>query len=147
MGSFRHRHRSFVLKPAEARRTWHLVDAKGQAPGRLATRVAGLLRGKDNPRFTPHTDSGDFVVVINAGGLAFTGKKLDRKIYHRHSGHVGGLKRRTAREQMERDPRKVVLHAVKGMLPKNALGRRQLRKLKVFAGADHPHKAQGVPVP
>ena len=99
MAAFRHRQRTYVLKPAEARRKWHLVDARGQAPGRLAVKVAGLLRGKDNPRFTPHTDSGDFVVVVNAGGVVFSGDKLDQKIYYRHSGYVGGLKRRTAREQ------------------------------------------------
>ena len=120
MAAFRHRQRTYVLKPAEAKRKWHLVDARGQAPGRLAVKVAGLLRGKDNPRFTPHTDSGDFVVVVNAGGVVFSGDKLDQKIYYRHSGYVGGLKRRTAREQMERDPRKVVLKAVRGMLPKNS---------------------------
>ena len=101
-----------------------------------------ILRGKNNPKYTPHTDSGDFVVVVNAEKVVFTGNKLDEKVYYRHSGYVGGLKERTAKEQLQRQPTKVLMSAVKGMLPKNSLGRKQLTKLKVFAGTEHAHEAQ-----
>lgn len=134
--------KSFVLKPSEADKKWHVVDAEGQIAGRLATQVASLLRGKHKPTFTPNTDSGDFVVVINADKVKFTGNKLDQKVYYRHSNHVGGLKQRTAREQLDRDSKEVILKAVKGMLPKGPLGRKQLTKLKVFAGAEHNLTAQ-----
>tara|TARA_Y100000780_G_C13696111_1_gene423205 strand:+ start:101632 stop:102048 length:417 start_codon:yes stop_codon:yes gene_type:complete len=131
-----------VLKPADAEKNWYLVDASGQTVGRLATKIADVLRGKNSPKYTPHTDSGDYVVVINAEKVVFTGDKLDKKVYYRHSGYVGGLKERTAREQLDRQPTKVLMSAVKGMLPKNSLGRKQLTKLKVFAGTEHTHEAQ-----
>lgn len=134
--------KSFVLKPADAEKNWYLVDAAGLTVGRLATKLADVLRGKNNPKYTPHTDSGDFVVVVNADKVVFTGNKLDKKVYYRHSGYVGGLKERTAREQLNRQPTKVLMSAVKGMLPKNSLGRKQLTKLKVFAGTEHAHAAQ-----
>lgn len=134
--------KSFVLKPADADKNWYLIDAEGKTVGRLATKIADVLRGKVNPKYTPHTDSGDFVVVINAEKVVFTGNKLDEKVYYKHSGYVGGLKERTAREQLDRQPTKVIMSAVKGMLPKNSLGRKQLTKLKVFAGAEHKHEAQ-----
>ncbi len=134
--------KSFVLKPADAEKKWYIVDAEGQTVGRLATQLANVLRGKNSPQYTPHTDSGDFVVVVNADKVVFTGAKLDKKVYYRHSGYVGGLKERTAREQLDRQPTKVLMAAVKGMLPKNTLGRKQLTKLKVFAGTEHAHEAQ-----
>ncbi len=134
--------KSFVLKPTDADKKWYLIDATDKVVGRLATEIANVLRGKNNPKYTPHTDSGDFVVVINADKVRFTGRKLDQKIYYKHTGYVGGLKERTAREQLERRPDLVVMSAVKGMLPKNSLGRKQLTKLKVFAGAEHAHEAQ-----
>ncbi len=134
--------KSFVLKPADAEKKWYLVDASGQTVGRLATKIADVLRGKTSPQYTPHTDSGDFVVVVNADKVVFTGNKLDKKVYYKHSGYVGGLKERTAKEQLERQPTKVLMSAVKGMLPKNSLGRKQLTKLKVFAGTEHNHEAQ-----
>lgn len=134
--------RSFVLKPAEAKKTWHLIDAKDQVVGRLATQIADLLRGKLNPKFTYNTDSGDYVVVINADKVKFTGSKWDQKDYFWHTNFTGGIKSRTAREQLEKHPELIVLEAVKGMLPKNTLGRKQLTKLKVFAGENHEHAAQ-----
>lgn len=134
--------KSFVLKPADAEKKWYLVNAEGQTVGRVATKIADILRGKTNPQYTPHTDSGDFVVVVNAEKVVFTGRKLDSKVYYKHSGYVGGLKERTAREQLDRQPQKVLMAAVKGMLPKNSLGRKQLTKLKVFAGTEHNHEAQ-----
>jgi large subunit ribosomal protein L13 len=138
--------KSFVLKPSEADKKWHLVDAKDKVVGRLATEIADILRGKKSPKFTPNTDSGDFVVVINADKVKFTGKKLDQKVYHWHTNHIGGLKQRTAREQLSRRPDLIIMDAVKGMLPKTTLGRKQLTKLKVFAGETHDHEAQK-PVP
>ncbi len=134
--------KSFVLKPADAEKRWYLVNAEGQTVGRVATKIADILRGKVNPQYTPHTDSGDFVVVVNADKVVFTGNKLDKKVYYKHTGYVGGLKERTAREQLDRQPQKVLMSAVKGMLPKNSLGRKQLTKLKVFAGSEHKHEAQ-----
>jgi large subunit ribosomal protein L13 len=134
--------KSFVLKPADADKKWYLIDATDKVVGRLATEIANVLRGKSNPKFTPHTDSGDFVVVINAEKVKFTGNKWDQKVYRKHSGYVGGLKERTAKEQLERRPDLILMSAVKGMLPKNTLGRKQLTKLKVFAGAEHAHAAQ-----
>ncbi len=134
--------KSFTLKPVEADKKWFLVDATDMTVGRLATQLANILRGKNNPKYTPHTDSGDFVVVVNAEKVKFTGNKLEDKVYYRHSGFVGGLKQRTAKEQLERQPTKVLMGAVKGMLPKNTLGRKQLTKLKVFAGTEHAHAAQ-----
>ncbi len=134
--------KTFVLKPAEANKKWYVIDAADQVVGRLATKIADTLRGKLSPQFTPHTDSGDYVVVINADKVRFTGNKLENKKYYRHSGHVGGLKYRTAKEQLERRPEMVLMNAVKGMLSKNSLGRKQLTKLKVYAGESHGHDAQ-----
>jgi len=134
--------KTWTAKPGEIEREWRLVDAEGQTLGRLATRIADTLRGKDKPQFTPHVDTGDFVVVVNAEKVAVTGKKLDDKVYHRHSGYPGGLRSRTLREQLERRPEEVIRKAVKGMLPRNRLGRAQLRKLKIYAGPEHPHTAQ-----
>ena len=123
-------------------REWYLVDADGQTLGRLATRIADTLRGKRKPQYTPHVDTGDFVVVVNAEKIAVTGNKLDQKRYYRHSGYPGGLRTRTLRDQLERRPTEVLRVAVKGMLPKSRLARRQLTKLKIYAGPDHPHAAQ-----
>ncbi len=134
--------KSFVLKPVDAEKKWHLIDATDKVVGRLATEIANVLRGKSNPKYTPHTDSGDFVVVINADKVKFTGNKWDQKIYYKHTGFVGGLKERTAKQQLERRPELILMSAVKGMLPKNTLGRKQLTKLKVFAGTEHAHAAQ-----
>jgi large subunit ribosomal protein L13 len=134
--------KTYNAKPGEITREWYLVDADGQTLGRLATRLADLLRGKGKPQFTPHVDTGDFVVVVNAEKVAVTGNKLDSKIYYRHSGYPGGLRERTLREQLARRPEEVLRKAVKGMLPRNRLGRQQLTKLKIYAGPDHPHEAQ-----
>jgi large subunit ribosomal protein L13 len=134
--------RTYNAKPGEVERRWYVVDAEGQTLGRLATRIADTLRGKGKAQYTPHVDTGDFVVVVNAEKIAVTGNKLDQKRYYRHSGYPGGLRSRTLREQLERRPTEVIRTAVKGMLPKNRLARRQLGKLKVYAGPDHPHEAQ-----
>ena len=134
--------KSFVLKPSDAEKKWHLVNADGKTVGRLATEIANLLRGKGKATYTPNTDSGDFVVVVNAEKVHFSGKKWDDKKYFRHSGFIGALKVRTAREQLERGPEAILMHAVKGMLPKNSLGRKQLTKLKVVVGESHGHEAQ-----
>ena len=134
--------RTYTAKPGEVERRWYVVDADGQTLGRLATRIADTLRGKDKAQYTPHVDTGDFVVVVNAEKVRVTGNKLDQKRYYRHSGYPGGLRSRTLREQLERRPTEVIRKAVKGMLPKNRLARRQLTKLKVYAGPDHPHEAQ-----
>jgi large subunit ribosomal protein L13 len=121
---------------------WYVVDANGMVLGRLATQVAHRLRGKHNPLFTPHTDTGDWVIVINAEKIVLTGRKLDQKIYYRHSGYIGSLKQMTAKELLEKKPEELVRSAVKGMLPKNKLGRRLFKKLKVYTGNAHPHEAQ-----
>ncbi|MBL6988450.1 MAG: 50S ribosomal protein L13 [Bacteriovoracaceae bacterium] len=134
--------RTFVLKPANANKKWHLIDAENQVVGRLATVIADLVRGKSSPQYTPHTDSGDFVVVINADKVKFTGNKWDNKKYYSHSRHVGSLKTKTAKELLVKKPTMILMHAVQGMLPKSSLGRQQLTKVKVFAGADHTHEAQ-----
>ncbi|MGZ4383251.1 MAG: 50S ribosomal protein L13 [Gaiellaceae bacterium] len=134
--------KTFSAKPGEIARDWYLVDAEGKTLGRLATRIADTLRGKDKPQFTPHVDTGDFVVVVNAEKVAVTGKKLDDKIYYRHSGYPGGLRQRTLREQLDRRPAEVLRKAVKGMLPRNRLAAAQLQKLKIYAGPEHPHGAQ-----
>src|SRR5205085_7231619 len=136
------RMKTYSAKPGEVARDWYLVDAEGQTLGRLATRIADTLRGKGKPQYTPHVDTGDFVVVVNAEKIAVTGKKLDEKMYHRHSGYPGGLRSRTLREQLERRPTEVLRKAVKGMLPRNRLARGQLTKLKIYAGPEHPHEAQ-----
>jgi large subunit ribosomal protein L13 len=134
--------RTYVATPADRQRDWLVVDASGQTLGRLATRIAAALRGKDKPQFTPHIDVGDFVIVVNAERISVTGNKRDEKLYYRHSGYPGGLRQRTLGEMLERRPEEVVRLAVKGMLPRTRLGRAQLRKLKVYAGPDHPHAAQ-----
>ena len=134
--------KTYSAKPGEITREWYLVDAEGKTLGRLATQIADRLRGKCKPVYTPHVDTGDFVIVVNAEKIAVTGKKLDEKMYYRHSGYPGGLRERTLREQLERQPTEVLRKAVKGMLPRNKLGRAQLTKLKIYAGPDHPHEAQ-----
>ena len=134
--------KTFVATPANRERDWLVVDASGHTLGRLATQVADLLRGKRKPEFTPHCDVGDFVIVVNAEKIAVTGKKREEKRYHRHSGYPGGLRSRTLEEMLDRQPEEVIRKAVKGMLPRTRLGRAQLRKLKVYAGPDHPHAAQ-----
>ena len=134
--------KTWNAKPADVERCWYLVDADGQTLGRLATRIADVLRGKDKPEYTPHVDTGDFVIVVNAEKIAVTGKKLDEKIYYRHSGYPGGLRERTLREQLARRPTEVLRGAVKGMMPRNRLARAQLGKLKIYAGSEHPHAAQ-----
>jgi large subunit ribosomal protein L13 len=134
--------KTWNAKAENVERTWYLVDAEGQNLGRLATRIADTLRGKRKPEYTPHVDTGDFVVVVNAEKIAVTGKKLDEKLYYRHSGYPGGLRSRTLREQLERRPTEVIRKAVKGMLPRNKLANRQITKLKVYAGPEHPHEAQ-----
>ena len=134
--------KTFVATPANRQRDWYVVDAEGQTLGRLATQIADALRGKRKPTYTPHIDTGDFVVVVNAEKIHVTGNKLADKKYYRHSGYPGGLKTRTLGEQLERRPEEVIRKAVKGMLPRNLLARQQLTKLKVYAGPDHPHAAQ-----
>jgi large subunit ribosomal protein L13 len=134
--------KTWNAKPGEVQQRWYVVDAEGQTLGRLATRIADTLRGKTKPEYTPHVDTGDFVVVVNAEKIHVTGKKLDDKIYYRHSGYPGGLKQRTLREQLDRRPTEVLRLAVKGMLPRNRLARKQLTKLKIYAGPEHPHEAQ-----
>lgn len=121
---------------------WVLVDASGKILGRMATEIADILRGKNKPVYTPHVDTGDFVVVVNAEKVQLTGKKWDQKFYYRHSGYIGGLKAQSAKEVLERKPETLIRHAVKGMLPKNRLGRKMINKLKVYRGSEHPHEAQ-----
>lgn len=134
--------KTYVAKPDEVERVWFVVDAADQVLGRLATRIAMVLRGRHKPVFTPHVDTGDFVVVVNAEQVALTGNKPDSKFYYRYSGHKGGLKRAPAREVRANDPERMIREAVRGMLPKNRLSRHQLSKLKVYAGGAHPHAAQ-----
>jgi large subunit ribosomal protein L13 len=134
--------KTYNAKPGEIAREWYLVDAQGQTLGRLATAIADTLRGKNKPQFTPHVDTGDFVVVVNAEKISVTGNKLDQKMYYRHSGYPGGLKQRSLREQLERRPTEVLRKAVKGMLPRNRMSRQQITKLKIYAGPEHPHEAQ-----
>ena len=134
--------KTYVATPKDRERNWLLVDAEGQTLGRLATQLADALRGKRKPVYTPHVDVGDFVVVVNAEKIAVTGSKLQEKLYYRHSGYPGGLKQRTLGEMLQRRPEEVIRLAVRGMLPKNRLARRQITKLKVYAGPEHPHEAQ-----
>ncbi|HET7043751.1 MAG TPA: 50S ribosomal protein L13 [Gaiellaceae bacterium] len=134
--------KTYNAKPGEIAREWYVVDAEGKTLGRLATQIADVLRGKRKAVYTPHVDTGDFVVVVNAEKIAVTGSKLDDKMYYRHSGYPGGLKARPLREQLERRPTEVLRKAVKGMLPRNRLARQQLGKLKIYAGPEHPHEAQ-----
>ncbi|MFN7253294.1 MAG: 50S ribosomal protein L13 [Anaerobacillus sp.] len=133
---------TYMAKPNETDRKWYVIDAEGQTLGRLASEVASILRGKTKPTFTPHVDTGDNVIIINAEKIHLTGKKLTDKIYYRHSNHPGGLKQRTALEMRTNRPTQMIELAVKGMLPKNTLGRKQGMKLHVYAGSEHPHQAQ-----
>ena len=134
--------KTYVATPLDRERNWVLIDAEGLTLGRLATQIADLLRGKRKPTYTPHVDTGDFVVVVNAEKIAVTGAKRAEKMYYRHSGYPGGLKSRTLQEMLDRRPEEVIRKAVKGMMPRNRLARKQLTKLKVYAGPDHPHAAQ-----
>lgn len=131
-----------VVKAADIERAWFVVDAAGQNLGRLASNVARILKGKHKPIYSPHLDVGDFVIVINADKIAVTGRKLDNKVYYHYTGYPGGLRQITLRDQMKRHPTYAVRDAIKGMLPKNRLGRRIMSKLKIYAGPDHPHQAQ-----
>ena len=134
--------KTFMASPATIERKWYVVDAEGQTLGRLAAEVAKVLRGKNKPEFTPHIDTGDNVIVINAEKIKVTGKKLDQKVYYHHSDYVGGMKETTLREMMAKKPEQVIELAVKGMLPKGPLGRTMIKKLHVYAGAEHAHQAQ-----
>ena len=134
--------KSFMASPSTVERKWYVVDAEGKTLGRLASEVANVLRGKYKPTYTPHIDTGDYVIVVNAEKIQVTGKKLDQKIYYHHSEYVGGMKEATLREMMQKKPEFVITHAVKGMLPKGPLGRQMLKKLHVYAGPEHNHAAQ-----
>ena len=134
--------RTYVTKPEDIQRNWYVVDASGRTLGRLASEVAQIVRGKHKPIFSPSVDVGDYVIVVNAEKVRVTGRKLDQKIYHRHSGYPGGLKQVSLRRMLEEHPTRVIEHAVAGMLPKNRLGRKMMKKLKVYAGSTHPHEAQ-----
>jgi large subunit ribosomal protein L13 len=134
--------KTFTEKQEEIEREWYVVDAEGQTLGRLASRIAPVLKGKHKPIYTPHLDCGDFVIIVNAEKVRVTGRKLDQKFYYHHSGYPGGLKSISLRDQLDRYPERVLEAAVRGMLPKNKLGRRMVKKLKVYAGDSHPHQAQ-----
>ncbi|MDK2918817.1 MAG: large subunit ribosomal protein [Candidatus Petromonas sp.] len=134
--------KSYVAKHHEVERKWYVVDAEGKTLGRLASQVATILRGKHKPTFTPHVDTGDFVIILNADKVKLTGRKLDQKMYRWHTGYPGGLKERTYRDMLNTKPEKVIFHAVKGMLPKNKLGRKMIKKLRVYRGSEHNHQAQ-----
>ena len=131
-----------MASPSTVERKWYVVDAEGKTLGRLASEVANVLRGKNKPTYTPHIDTGDYVIVVNAEKIQVTGKKLDQKIYYHHSEYVGGMKEATLREMMQKKPEFVITHAVKGMLPKGPLGRQMLKKLHVYAGPEHNHAEQ-----
>ena len=134
--------KTYVTKPAEIERAWYVVDAEGQTLGRLASSIATILKGKHKQIYSPAVDCGDFVIVLNADKVAVTGRRLEQKKYYRHSLYIGGLKEITLRDQMQKYPERVIESAVRGMLPKNALGRKMFKKLKVYAGNEHPHQAQ-----
>ena len=134
--------KSFMASPSTIERKWYVVDATGHTLGRLASELASILRGKNKPTYTPHIDTGDYVIVVNADKIQVTGKKLDQKVYYNHSDYVGGMKETTLREKMAKKPEDVIYLAVKGMLPKGPLGREMITKLHVYAGADHKHQAQ-----
>jgi large subunit ribosomal protein L13 len=134
--------KTFIAKEYKVEKKWYLVNAENRIVGRLASQIAIRLRGKHKPIFTPHADTGDFIVVINAEKVALTGSKWDNKLYYRYSGYVGGLKKISAKHLLEKKPGEVLRLAVRGMLPKNSLGRRQLKKLKIYSGPNHPHQAQ-----
>ena len=134
--------KTYVTKPAEVERKWYVIDAEGQTLGRLASKIATILRGKHKPIYNPSVDCGDFVIVVNAEKIHVTGQRMDQKVYYRHSGYPGGLSEITLRRQLERHPTRAIELAVRGMLPKNKLGRKMIKKLKVYAGEEHPHQAQ-----
>jgi large subunit ribosomal protein L13 len=134
--------KSYMARPLSVERKWHLVDAEGRTLGRLATEIATVLRGKNKPQYTPHVDTGDFVVVVNAEKIIVTGKKAEQKVYRRHSQRPGGLKEVSYEQMLERKPEEILRKAVRGMMPKTRLGRQQFRKLKLYAGPKHPHEAQ-----
>lgn len=134
--------KSFMASPSTIERKWYVVDATGHTLGRLASEIASILRGKNKPTYTPHIDTGDYVIVVNADKIQVTGKKLDQKVYYNHSDYVGGMKETTLREKMAKKPEDVIYLAVKGMFPKGPLGREMITKLHVYAGADHKHQAQ-----
>jgi len=134
--------KTYQATPQDRERVWYVVDAQGKTLGRLATQIADVLRGKRKPTYTPHVDVGDFVIVVNAEKISVTGDKREKKLYWRHSGYPGGIRSRTLADLLEKRPEEVIRRAVKGMLPRNRLARQQLRKLKVYAGPDHPHQAQ-----
>lgn len=134
--------RTYTTKPEDIKREWFVIDATGMTLGRLATQIAAVLKGKHKPIYSPHMDTGDFVIVVNAHKVRVTGRKLDQKFYYRHSGYPGGLKEISLRDQLDRHPDRVIRFAVRGMLPKNRLGRQMIKKLKVYATPGHPHEAQ-----
>lgn len=134
--------KTYVTKPGSVEREWYVVDAEGQTLGRLASRIASILRGKHKPQYSPAVDVGDYVIVVNADKIRVTGRKMEQKMYYRHSGYPGGLTEITLAEQLERHPNRVIHAAVRGMLPRNRLGRSMMKKLKVYAGPEHPHEAQ-----
>ena len=134
--------KTFMASPATIDRKWYVVDAEGKTLGRLASEVASVLRGKNKPTFTPHIDTGDYVIIVNADKIKVTGKKLDQKVYYRHSGYVGGIKETTLKEMLNKHPERVIEFAVKGMLPKGPLGRSMIKKLHVYAGPEHEQQAQ-----
>lgn len=134
--------RTYAVKESELKHDWFVVDAAGQNLGRLSSQVAAILRGKHKPMFSPHLDTGDFVIIVNADKVEVTGKRLDDKLYYHFSGYPGGLKKTTLRTQLATHPERVLADAIKGMLPHNRLGRKMFKKLKVYAGPDHPHAAQ-----
>lgn len=134
--------RTFTQKQKEIARNWYVVDAEGETLGRLASRIAPILKGKHKPVYTPHMDCGDYVIIVNAEKVRVTGRKMDQKLYYRHSGYPGGLRSISLRDQLAKHPERVLQAAIRGMLPKNKLGRRMLKKLKVYAGDSHPHQAQ-----
>ena len=134
--------KTYNAKPSEVERKWYIIDAAGKPLGRVATEAAKLLRGKHKPTFTPNVDTGDNVIVINCKDVVLTGRKLDQKIYRHHSGYIGGMRERTAREKMEQKPEEMMYLAIKGMLPKNSLGRQTLKKVRVYAGSEHENIAQ-----
>jgi large subunit ribosomal protein L13 len=134
--------KTISAKNTDVEKKWHVVDADGLVVGRLASQVAKILRGKNKPIFTPHVDTGDYVVIVNASKVRFTGNKLEKKAYYRHTGYPGGLKTTMAKDIMKNTPERIIYFAVRGMLPKNTLGRQQFKKLKVYRGPEHPHNAQ-----
>jgi large subunit ribosomal protein L13 len=134
--------KSYETKASDLKPNWHVVDAEGQTLGRLATRIATILNGKHNPMYVPHLLTGDYVIVVNAEKIRVTGNKVEQKMYYRHSGYHGGLTERTLADMLEKHPDRVIRQAVKGMLPKNSLGRKMLKRMKVYVGPDHPHSAQ-----